>query len=104
MLLLSIHDIAVLPRAPAPWHRSATLLEAIGTYAREVRCRTLALEVREDTPVARRTYERAGFQRSVYNEAAGGALFLAKRPVAVRGSGQVFNTTHNNEHYGNLVV
>ena len=75
--LINIHDFAVLPA-----HRGQgigrRLLEAVERKAREMGCCRLTLEVQENNHGARRVYAAAGFAQAVYQEAAGGALFLSK--------------------------
>ena len=75
--LINIHDLAVLPsqRGQGTGRR---LLEAIERKARETGCCKLTLEVQENNHRARRLYEAVGFSQSVYEEAAGGSLFLSK--------------------------
>ena len=75
--LINIHDFAVLPT-----HRGQgigrRLLEAVERKAREMGCCRLTLEVQENNHGARRVYAAAGFAQAVYQQAAGGALFLSK--------------------------
>jgi|SRR3954470_328213 len=75
--LLNVHDLAVLPA-----HRgrgiARQLLAAAEAKARALGCCKLTLEVQENNHDARRLYARAGFAQSMYQEAAGGALFYAK--------------------------
>jgi ribosomal protein S18 acetylase RimI-like enzyme len=75
--LINIHDLAVLPE-----HRGQgvgrRLLDAVERKARDLGCCKLTLEVLENNTRARRLYEAAGFAQAVYEEAAGGALFLSK--------------------------
>ena len=75
--LINIHDLAVLPahRGQGIGHR---LLEAVERKARDLGCCKLTLEVQENNHRARRVYEAAGFAQAVYEEAAGGSLFLSK--------------------------
>ena len=75
--LINIHDFAVLPA-----HRGQgigrRLLEAVERKAREMGCCRLTLEVQENNHGARRVYAAAGFAQAMYQDAAGGALFLSK--------------------------
>ena len=75
--LINIHDFAVLPA-----HRGQgigrRLLEAVERKAREMGCCRLTLEVQENNHDARRVYAAAGFAQAMYQDAAGGALFLSK--------------------------
>lgn len=76
--LVNIHDLAVLPG-----HRGQgigrRLLAEVERKAREMGCCKLTLEVQENNHRARGVYEAAGFSQAVYEEDAGGALFLSKR-------------------------
>jgi ribosomal protein S18 acetylase RimI-like enzyme len=76
--LVNIHDLAVLPG-----HRGQgigrRLLAEVERKAREMGCCKLTLEVQENNHRARGVYEAAGFSQAVYEEVAGGALFLSKR-------------------------
>jgi GNAT superfamily N-acetyltransferase len=78
--LINIHDLAVLPD-----HRGTgigrLLLAAVEQKARSLGCCKLTLEVQENNRRARRVYQVAGFTQAVYQEAAGGSLFLTK-PLA----------------------
>ena len=75
--LINIHDFAVLPA-----HRGRgigrRLLKAVERKAREMGCCRLTLEVQENNHGARRVYAAAGFAQAVYQQAAGGVLFLSK--------------------------
>jgi len=75
--LINIHDLAVLPE-----HRGKRvgqlLLDAVERKARELDCCKVTLEVQENNHRARHVYAAAGFDRVIYENAAGGALFLAK--------------------------
>lgn len=75
--LVNIHDLAVLPacRGQGVGRR---LLEAVEQKARDMGCCKLTLEVLENNHRAKQVYEEAGFAQAVYQEAAGGALFLSK--------------------------
>jgi GNAT superfamily N-acetyltransferase len=75
--VINIHDLAVLPeyRGQGVGRR---LLQAVEDKARQANCCKLTLEVQENDHTARRTYETFGFGQAVHQEAAGGALFLAK--------------------------
>jgi GNAT superfamily N-acetyltransferase len=75
--LINVHDLAVLP-AYRGWGVSRYLLEEVERKAREMGCCKLTLEVLENNHRAREVYEAAGFAQVVYQEAAGGALFLSK--------------------------
>ena len=54
------------------------ILAAVEQKARDTGCCKVTLEVQQNNRRAQRIYEVAGFSRSVYVEAAGGALFLSK--------------------------
>ena len=75
--LINIHDLAVLPeyRGQGIGRR---LLEEVERKARDLGCCKLTLEVQENNHRARRAYEAVGFAQAVYQEAAGGSLFLSK--------------------------
>ena len=75
--LINVHDLAVLPshRGQGTCRR---LLEEVERKARAMDCCKLTLEVLENNHRARQVYEAAGFAQAVYEEAAGGALFLSK--------------------------
>ena len=75
--LINIHDLAVLPeyRGQGIGRR---LLEEVERKARDLGCCKLTLEVQENNHRARRAYEAVGFAQAVYEEAAGGSLFLSK--------------------------
>ena len=75
--LLNIHDLAVLPEFRGQGV-GRQLLDAIAARGRRLRCCKLTLEVQENNIRARRTYEAAGFAQAVYQQDAGGALFLSK--------------------------
>jgi GNAT superfamily N-acetyltransferase len=75
--LVNIHDLAVLPDCRG-LGVGRLLLETIGRKARDIGCCKLTLEVQENNRKARRVYASAGFAQAVYEEAAGGALFLSK--------------------------
>lgn len=76
--LVNIHDIAVIPS-----HRGQgvgrMLLDAVSEKARELGCCKVTLEVLENNHRARKAYEDNGFRQATYQEAAGGALFMAKQ-------------------------
>jgi len=76
--LINIHDIAINPeyRGQGTGRR---LLEAIEQKARKTGCCKVTLEVQENNRRARQVYEAAGFSQAVYEEAAGGSLFLTKQ-------------------------
>ena len=75
--LINVHDLAVLPshRGQGTCRR---LLEEVERKARAMGCCKLTLEVMENNHRAKKVYEAAGFEQAVYQEAAGGALFLSK--------------------------
>ncbi len=75
--LINIHDFYVIPehRGQAIGHK---MLAAVEQKARDTGCCKITLEVQQNNHGARRIYAAAGFSRSVYVEAAGGALFLSK--------------------------
>jgi ribosomal protein S18 acetylase RimI-like enzyme len=55
------------------------LLAAVERKARELGCCKVTLEVLENNRRARELYAAVGFAQATYQEAAGGALFLAKK-------------------------
>ena len=75
--LINIHDFFVTPevRGQKIGHM---ILAAVEQKARDTGCCKITLEVQQNNHRARRIYEDVGFSRSVYLEAAGGALFLSK--------------------------
>ncbi len=75
--LINIHDFYVIPefRGQKIGHM---ILAAVEQKARDTGCCKVTLEVQQNNHRAQRIYEAAGFSRSVYVEAAGGALFLSK--------------------------
>ena len=75
--LINIHDFYVIPecRGQKIGHM---ILAAIEQKASAAGCCKVTLEVQQNNHRAQRIYEAAGFSRSVYVEAAGGALFLSK--------------------------
>jgi ribosomal protein S18 acetylase RimI-like enzyme len=75
--LLNIHDIAVLPnfRGLGLSHR---LLAEVEALARERGCCKVTLEVLEGNEVARRSYEKYGFNAYELDPALGKALFWQK--------------------------
>jgi ribosomal protein S18 acetylase RimI-like enzyme len=75
--LINIHDFYVIPelRGQKIGHM---MLAAVEQKARDTGCCKVTLEVQQNNHRAQRIYEAAGFSRSVYVEAAGGALFLSK--------------------------
>lgn len=75
--LINIHDLAVLSAYRGQGVGRA-LLEAVEQKARRMDCCKLTLEVFENNHRARRSYEAAGFVQAMYQDAAGGALFLTK--------------------------
>jgi ribosomal protein S18 acetylase RimI-like enzyme len=76
--LVNIHDLAILPE-----HRGQgigrQLLAEVERRARDMGCCKLTLEVQENNHRARGVYQASGFSQAVYEEEAGGALFLSKR-------------------------
>ena len=75
--LINIHDLAVLPTCHGQGV-GRQLLQAVERKARLLGCCKLTLETQENNHRVRRVYEAAGFAQAVYEEAAGGALFLTK--------------------------
>ena len=75
--LINIHDFYVVPEHRGH-HIGQMILTAVEQKARDTKCCKLTLEVQQNNHRALRIYEAAGFSRSVYVEAAGGALFLSK--------------------------
>jgi GNAT superfamily N-acetyltransferase len=75
--LINIHDLAVLPEQRGHGV-GRCLLEAIAQKGHALGCCKLTLEVLENNWKARRVYEAAGFRQAVYQEEAGGALFMSK--------------------------
>jgi len=75
--LINIHDLAVLPACRGRGV-GRQLLGSVEQKARDLGCCKLTLETQENNLRARRIYEAAGFAQAVYEEAAGGSLFLAK--------------------------
>lgn len=75
--LLNIHDFVVLDhyRGQGIGRR---IMEEVEAQARQLSCCKLTLEVQENNSRARAVYAKLGFNRSVYVEEAGGALFLTK--------------------------
>ena len=75
--LINIHDFYVIPevRGQKIGHM---ILAAVEQKARDTECCKITLEVQQNNHRAQRIYEAAGFSRSVYVAAAGGALFLSK--------------------------
>jgi len=76
--LLNVHDLAVLPERRGR-RIASRLLDAIDAKARALGCCKVTLEVLEHNAPARALYGRKGFAQATYGEAAGGALFYAKR-------------------------
>jgi len=75
--LINIHDFYVIPELRR--HKiGQMMLSAVEQKARDTDCCKVTLEVQQNNHRARRIYEAGGFSRSVYVEAAGGALFLSK--------------------------
>jgi len=81
--LINIHDLAILPE-----HRGQgigrRLLAEVERKADSMGCCKLTLEVQENNHRARGVYAAAGFAQAVYEEEAGGALFLSKRLEATK--------------------
>jgi GNAT superfamily N-acetyltransferase len=75
--LINIHDFYVIPelRGQQIGHK---IIAAVEQKARDTGCCKITLEVQQNNHGAQRIYEAAGFSRSVYVEAAGGALSLSK--------------------------
>jgi GNAT superfamily N-acetyltransferase len=75
--LINIHDFYVIPevRGQKIGHM---ILAAVEKKARVTGCCKITLEVQQNNHRAQRIYEAVGFSRSVYVEAAGGALLLSK--------------------------
>jgi len=76
--LINIHDFAVLPESRGSGV-GRQLLAAVERKAREMGCCKVTLEVLENNHRALKVYAAAGFARATYTEAAGGALFFAKK-------------------------
>jgi GNAT superfamily N-acetyltransferase len=76
--LVNIHDFCVVPELRGSGVGRA-LLAAVEQKARERGCAKVTLEVQENNTSARQIYEAAGFSQAVHGEAAGGALFYAKK-------------------------
>ena len=76
--LINIHDLAILPayRGRGIGRR---LLAEVERKAREMGCCKLTLEVQENNHRARGVYRSSGFEHTVHQAEAGGALFLSKR-------------------------
>jgi GNAT superfamily N-acetyltransferase len=75
--LVNIHDLAVLPEQRGQGV-GRQLLAAIAQKGRTLGCCKLTLEVQENNLRARRVYEANGFRQAIYNQEAGGALFMSK--------------------------
>lgn len=75
--LINIHDLAVLPGQRGSGV-GRLLLAAVERKARDLDCCKITLEVLEHNHRAMGVYQAAGFAQAVYQEAAGGAIFLAK--------------------------
>ena len=76
--LINIHDFYVLPEFRG--HKiGQMILAAVEQEARKTNCCKITLEVQENNNRAQRVYKAAGYTRSVYVEAVGGALFLSKK-------------------------
>ena len=75
--LINISDFFVLP-ARRGQNIGQMILAAVENKARDIGCCKITLEVQENNYRARRIYQSAGFSRAVYDEDAGGALFLSK--------------------------
>ena len=75
--LINIHDFYVIPEVRGQ-KIGQMILSAVEQKARTMGCCKITLEVQQNNHRAQRIYEAAGFVRSVYVEAAGGALFLKK--------------------------
>lgn len=83
--LINIHDLAVLPgcRGQGIGRR---LIAAVEKKARDTGCCKLTLEVQENNHRARHVYGSMGFAQAMYQEAAGGSLFMSK-PLTVAQDG-----------------
>ncbi|MBN1781489.1 GNAT family N-acetyltransferase [bacterium] len=75
--LINIHDLAVIPGYRGAGIGSK-LIEAVADKARSLNCCKLTLEVQENNLRARKVYESAGFRQAVYENEAGGALFMSR--------------------------
>lgn len=75
--LINIHDFYVIPELRGR-KIGQMMLTAVEQKARDTSCCKVTLEVQQNNHRAQHIYEAAGFARSVYGEAAGGALFLSK--------------------------
>ena len=75
--LINIHDFYVIPEVRGQ-KIGQMILTAVEQKARDADCCKVTLEVQQNNHRAQRIYEAAGFSRSVYVEAAGGAIFLSK--------------------------
>ena len=76
--LINIHDFYVLPEFRGQ-KIGQMILAAVEQEARKANCCKITLEVQENNNRAQQVYKAAGYSRSVYVEAAGGALFLSKK-------------------------
>jgi GNAT superfamily N-acetyltransferase len=76
--LLNIHDLAVVPEMRGRGV-GRSLLQAIEREARGCGCCRLTLEVRADNVVARRLYQKIGFEPG---NAATDVLLFCKKPLA----------------------
>ena len=76
--LVNIHDFCVVPELRGSGVGRA-LLAAVEQWACERGCAKVTLEVQENNARARQIYQAAGFSQAVHGEAAGGALFYAKK-------------------------
>jgi len=75
--LINIHDFYVIPEVRGQ-KIGQMILADVEQKARDTECCKITLEVQQNNHRAQRIYEAAGFSRSVYVAAAGGALFLSK--------------------------
>lgn len=75
--LINIHDFYILPEFRG-LHIGQMILTAVEQKARKTNCCKITLEVQENNHRAQSVYKAAGYSRSVYVEAAGGAEFLSK--------------------------
>jgi GNAT superfamily N-acetyltransferase len=75
--LINIHDFFVVPEFRGQ-KIGQMMLAAVEQKARTMDCCKITLEVQQNNHKAQRIYEAAGFSRSVYVDAAGGALFFSK--------------------------
>lgn len=75
--LMNVHDIAVAPAFRGQGVGQA-LLDALETYAQELGCCKLTLEVLSGNHVAQRSYQHFGFEQYALSAETGQALFMQK--------------------------